>query len=545
MLMYSFQCFAVFKYSKEHDRKAIYLRQIFLMILIHFFGFLSLYCSTGDVKFFWTYIIQQIGILAILIIYRLVYPAANRLIINNMCMLLTVGFIILTRLSYAKAMKQFYIACGSVAITLIVPFLISRVKFFPQFKWMYVGAGAGSLLIVLLFSNLTYGSKLNISIANYTFQPSEYVKIIFVFAISSILAYSKNFKDVLLSAAVAMLHVLLLVASKDLGSAVIFFIVYLCMLLVASRNYFYFITGIIAAGMGSVIGYKLFSHVRVRVLAFTDPIGNINDAGYQIAQSLFAIGTGGFLGMGVGQGAPETIPVVAADFIFSAICEEFGVFFGICVILICISCFIMFMNIAMKFHDKFYKLVAIGLGVAYGFQVFLTIGGVTKFIPLTGVTLPLVSYGGTSVAVTCCVFAVIQGLYIYKNKAFMDNSLNANDHDSSGIHTNLVRKSGYAVESISIGKSDRKRHSGERIDWDRELEEKLKNEVAQIFTDEDMNVLDNNEAVNLKPRNEEVLSDFGGINMDTAMMDEAFRKAVEEGISLSDDPDYIDINIDE
>ena len=156
--------------------------------------------------------------------------------------------------------------------------------------------------------------------------------------------------------------------------------------------------------------------MRVRVTAFLDPMGNITDAGYQIAQSLFAIGTGGWLGMGIGQGAPDTIPVVAADFIFAAICEELGVVFGMCLILLCLSCFIMFMNISMKFDDPFFKLVALGLSVAYIFQVFLTIGGVIKFIPLTGVTLPLVSYGGTSVAVTCCVFAVIQGLYISKGK---------------------------------------------------------------------------------------------------------------------------------
>ena len=120
--------------------------------------------------------------------------------------------------------------------------------------------------------------------------------------------------------------------------------------------------------------------------------------------------------MGIGQGAPDTIPVVAADFIFAAICEELGVVFGMCLVLLCLSCFIMFMNIAMKFDDPFFKLVALGLSVAYVFQVFLTIGGVIKFIPLTGVTLPLVSYGGTSVAVTTCVFAVIQGLYISKGK---------------------------------------------------------------------------------------------------------------------------------
>lgn len=416
MSIYTIQCFAVFRFGNEYDRKGIYLRQNFFMVLVHFLGFVSLYAQKSDIIYLRAYLIQQLGILAILAAYRLIYPRANILIINNMCMLITIGLLILTRISYNKAMRQFYIVIGSVVVTLIVPYIISRIRFFEKFKWAYVAVGVGSLAAVLAFSRVINGSKLNIHIASYTFQPSEYVKIIFVFAIAAVLAHGHKLKDYLISAAIAIVHVLLLVASKDLGSAIIFFVVYFAMLYAASRNVLYYFIGFLTGAAGAIAGYKLFRHVRVRVTAFLDPMGNITDAGYQIAQSLFAIGTGGWLGMGIGQGAPDTIPVVAADFIFAAICEELGVVFGMCLILLCLSCFIMFMNISMKFDDPFFKLVALGLSVAYIFQVFLTIGGVIKFIPLTGVTLPLVSYGGTSVAVTCCVFAVIQGLYISKGK---------------------------------------------------------------------------------------------------------------------------------
>lgn len=133
-----------------------------------------------------------------------------------------------------------------------------------------------------------------------------------------------------------------------------------------------------------------------------------------MAQSLLAIGTGGWLGMGLCQGSPESIPVAAEDFIFSAIVEELGLIFGLCLILVCVSCYIMFLNIAMQLRNRFYKLVALGLGTCYIFQVFLTIGGVTKFIPSTGVTLPLVSYGGSSILSTLIMFAIIQGLYILR-----------------------------------------------------------------------------------------------------------------------------------
>ena len=136
--------------------------------------------------------------------------------------------------------------------------------------------------------------------------------------------------------------------------------------------------------------------------------------GYQIVQSLFAIGTGGWFGMGLCQGSPEKIPVVKNDFIFSAICEELGCIFAICLILVCMNFFLMIVNIALKIKKPFYKLIALGLGTEYAFQVFLTIGGATKFIPMTGVTLPLVSYGGSSVASTVLMLAIIQGLYILR-----------------------------------------------------------------------------------------------------------------------------------
>lgn len=116
--------------------------------------------------------------------------------------------------------------------------------------------------------------------------------------------------------------------------------------------------------------------------------------------------------MGLGEGLPSRIPVAESDFIFSAISEELGAFFAICLILVEVSCFILFINIALKMTRRFYKLTALGLAVEYIFQVFLTIGGVTKFIPSTGVTLPLVSYGGSSVISTIILFCIIQGMYV-------------------------------------------------------------------------------------------------------------------------------------
>ena len=164
--------------------------------------------------------------------------------------------------------------------------------------------------------------------------------------------------------------------------------------------------------VASLAGYRLFAHVRNRVRAFMDPFLDIEGNGYQVAQSLFAIGTGGWFGLGLMAGSPGSIPEVSKDFMFAAISEEMGGLVAVCVILISLSNFLMFMNISMAIEKTYLRLMAVGLAVSYGFQVILTIGGVTKFIPLTGITLPLVSYGGSSLMSTLVTFSLIQGLYI-------------------------------------------------------------------------------------------------------------------------------------
>ncbi len=414
--VYTIQCFVVFKQQDEEKANSIYLRQNVEMILIHFLSFLVLYIGTKDVQYIVYYAVSQITTVSVVIFYRIVYRGANKLLLNNMCMLLTVSFIILSRLSYYKAIRQILVAIASLIVTSTIPYILMNFNNIRRFYYLFSGIGIFLLLMVLVFSHAVNGSKLNVNIGGVTFQPSEFVKLLFIFTIAGILSRSVDIRNIFISLAIAGIHIILLVLSKDLGSALIFFMIYLVMLYVATGRLLYIISGSLAGTVAALTSYKLFAHVRVRVEAFTDPFGKIDNAGYQIAQSLFAIGTGGFFGMGLLQGAPEKIPVVVSDFVFSAIAEEMGVIFALCLILICVSCFIMFMNISIKFKDPFYKLVGAGLAVTYIFQVFLTIGGVTKFIPLTGVTLPLISYGGNSIMVTLIMFAIIQGLYVSKDK---------------------------------------------------------------------------------------------------------------------------------
>lgn len=419
-MVYTFECFHVFRFENRPKRQmAIYSRQRGIMYFIHFDAFLVIYLNTQNVQVIGFYLMQLILFIGIQLVYHLFYKKASELLLNNMLMLLAISLVILTRISFDKALKQFLIMIVSTVLSLLIPIILQKMTSFRRFTWAYALVGIAALSVVLVAGAVSYGAKLSISIAGISIQPSEFVKILYVFFIASMLYQATDMKQLLITSVIAAVHVLILVASKDLGSALLYFVTYLVMIYVATRRLAYFAGGLAACSLAAVAGYKLFSHVRVRVLAWKDPLSMIDKEGYQISQSLFAIGTGGWFGMGLCQGLPNKIPVVAQDFIFSAISEELGGIFALCLIMVCVSCFFMFLNIAMQMKDQFYKLVALGLGTVYAFQVFLTIGGVTKFIPSTGVTLPLVSYGGSSLLSTMILFGIIQGLYIMKSQQGM------------------------------------------------------------------------------------------------------------------------------
>ena len=244
------------------------------------------------------------------------------------------------------------------------------------------------------------------------FSPRNLLRSYTFFFLAGALWENTSFVRVVWTAVIAGAHVVVLVISKDLGSALIFFAGYVFIVFAATRNYLYLFAGVLG-GMGAGWGaYQLFAHVRDRVIAWKNPWIYIDSKGFAITQSLFAIGSGSWFGMGLSQGNPRAIPYVEADFIFSSVCEELGVIFGICVILVTVICFLGMLKVAARIRDRFYQLIVYGIGIMYIFQIFLTIGGGIKLIPLTGVTLPFISYGGSSVMTTMIMFFIIQGIYI-------------------------------------------------------------------------------------------------------------------------------------
>ena len=215
-----------------------------------------------------------------------------------------------------------------------------------------------------------------------------------------------------LTAAVAGLHVIILVLSRDLGGALIFFVGYVFMVFIATGNYLYLLLGAAGGSGAAYMAYRLFAHVQARVLAWRDPWTYLDDQSYAITQSLFAIGGGSWFGRGLLKGTPTDIPYVMEDFIFSSVCEELGAIFGICIIMVSLCLFFVMLKISSQIRDRFYQLIVYGIAIMYIFQVFLTIGGGTKLIPLTGVTLPFISYGGSSVMTSMIMFFIVQGIYM-------------------------------------------------------------------------------------------------------------------------------------
>lgn len=425
--VYTYLNFRFFGVSQDRKDR-ICISQNVLMFLLHALAYAVLYLNTKNEKLIVFYGAQVIFFFCYLLLYRLLYVHVSRILLNNMCMLLCVGMIMLTRLSPDKAVRQFAIIVISAGLTWLIPYVIDRVWQLGKITWPYAAAGIVLLLTVLIAGNNNYGAQLSLSIAGFSFQPTEIVKITFVFFVAAMFYQSVEWKQVYLTTAAAAVHVLILVLSKDLGSALMLAVTYLLMLFVATSSYLFLGVGILSGCGAAVAAYHLFAHVRARVEAWLNPWADIDKNGYQITQSLFAMGTGGWFGMGLCQGMPKKIPVVEKDFIFAAVSEEMGGIFAVCVLLICVGCFLQFIMIATRMQAMFFKLLAFGLGILYAVQVVLAVGGVIKFIPSTGVTLPFVSYGGSSILSTFVVFGIIQGMYILKGDEEEDYELEQQEY---------------------------------------------------------------------------------------------------------------------
>ncbi len=392
-----------------------------LALLVTTLGFATLIFAQGATSPPLIYGAYYAGTLfALYLGVRLILPHSDVLLLPLVTLLTGLGLVMIFRLTYnvedktGLAITQaVWILIGSGAMFLLVLFFRN---YYRLFDYKYLLAVVAVILIASTFTPLGYtvnGARLWISIGPVGFQPSEFARIALIVFFAGYLAETR---DLLAATSRTVLGVQipalkyfgpvalvwaaslgLLVFEKDLGSSLLFFAVPLLMLYAATGRIAYVLLGTVLFSVGSFIAFLLFDHVKVRVRAWLDPWSYPDTDGFQILQSIFNIADGGLLGTGLGAGFAQTIPEVETDFVFSAIASELGLLGATAVLLAFLAFVYRGTKIALMAEDDASKLLAFGLTAMFALQTLVIVGGVTKAIPLTGITLPFVSYGGSSV----------------------------------------------------------------------------------------------------------------------------------------------------
>ena len=343
------------------------------------------------------------------------FPEGDKFLLIFASVLSIVGIAIIYRLKPELAIKQLIWFIIGITIYILIVVLLPDLKSFSKYKYVYLAGIAIFMPMALLIGKEINGSKNWVVISSFSFQPSEIGKIFLVLYLSSVLSkyedkknIKEDFKQLIEPAIAVMFSLGCMVLQRDLGSALIFFGISVTMLYIATSKFKYVLTCLGLFFVGAFFSYNLFSHVRKRVLIWRDVWKYANKESYQIVQGLYGMASGGFIGPGLGQGYPGFIPERTNDFIFAAMTEELGLVFGIGVMLVYFLLFYRGMRAALSTDDKFSKLNAVGFSAMIAMQVLVIIGGVFAVIPLTGITLPLISYGGTSMMTMFFALGILQ-----------------------------------------------------------------------------------------------------------------------------------------
>lgn len=306
----------------------------------------------------------------------------------------------------SRGMQQaVYYGAGIIAM-LVCIFVVRYIKRW-RFLMKVLMMGAAALLVLPLAIGTEQNGATNwITLGGTSVQPSEIVKLALLLVLSWYMSRRRFWPWFLF----AMFALLVLMLQRDLGTALIYYATALFLFYASTGNLPLTGLGVLGGGGAAVAGYMMFAHVKKRVAIWRNPWIYYETSGYQIVQTLMAIASGGLFGVGLGLGAPRVIPVYFTDCIFAVICEQFGVIFGALVLAMYIILILRGVSIASAARQSFHALLAMGATVMLGVQTFVIIGGVLKLIPLTGVTMPFVSYGGTSLVSCMGLIGLIQGV---------------------------------------------------------------------------------------------------------------------------------------
>lgn len=354
-------------------------------------------------------------------------PHADRLLMLAVCFLCALGMVIQYRISPETALRQLMMLGAGILGMLLMMVLMRRPHIFRILSIPLALISLGILCALLFIGKESGGARNWISVAGILFQPSEFVKVALVFLLADAMTEHTHVRDLIPLFLFVGAVTVLLVLQRDLGAAMLMAGTFLLVFFVATSNIGATFAALLCGGAGAYASYLLFDHVRARIAIWQDPWATYSTSGYQIAQGLMAIASGGLWGLGLGQGSPKMIPAYHTDYIFAVICEEFGILFGIGVIVLYLLIAVRGILIALNAEDRFSMLTAFGATALLAIQTFVIIGGVIKLIPLTGITMPFVSYGGSSMIACLLLIGILEGIASRSGAAIEDALIRAAD----------------------------------------------------------------------------------------------------------------------
>ena len=346
-------------------------------------------------------------------------------ILPLVAMLHGVGYVMITRLDEELAGLQATWSILGIAGFVLTLVVVERATRLARLRWTFLAAGIVLLLLPLVpgLGREVNGARIWVSLGPVNFQPGEFAKLAFAVFFASYLADNRQLiatstrkvgplrlpdpRYLLPVAGAWAFAVLVMVAEQDLGSPLLFFTLFVVMLWVATEKVAFLFVGLLSFAGAAFVSWRLFDHVQLRVDIWLDPWQDRNGRGFQLVQAIYGLGDGGLMGTGLGRGSPDVVPVAESDFIFTSIGEELGLFGSTAVLIAFMLLVGSGLRIALRTDNAFEKLLAVGLTTTFGVQTFIIVGGVMKLIPLTGVTLPFVSYGGSSLLANYVALALL------------------------------------------------------------------------------------------------------------------------------------------
>lgn len=328
--------------------------------------------------------------------------------------LFSIGVIVVYRIDPDAGIKQLKFYFLSLLAFFFVYFLLKKTyAFWENRSFLFYYVLSALLLLMTLAFGFAYGGAKNwIEIGSYSVQPSEFAKIPFIFFVAAWYKKYESFQQKKwMKYSLMFLSyflILLFFLQRELGTAIVFYSVLTASQVAYEQNKRLIIYNILLAFLGLLMAYFLFSHIRVRFAIWRNPWEDPMNTGYQIIQSLIAIAEGGFFGKGLGLGSPNLIPLGHSDFIFASIIEEMGLFMGICLIFLYILLIYRGSKVAISQERDFYSVLALCISFLFASQAFIMFAGVMKVIPLTGITIPFLTYGGSSLLSSFILLACLQ-----------------------------------------------------------------------------------------------------------------------------------------